>query len=728
MNMPINVKQDQNGSINKAFYDFINEAVLSQLDLNQGDFWLNLQNLINDLAPQNQQLLEQRQNLQAQIDQWHRDTRGQVSGQTAASQSEAFLRKIGYLVDQGDDFTIETENVDPEIATIAGPQLVVPVKNARFALNAANARWGSLYDALYASDVIAQTPGLKICNKHNQARGNHVIGYAKDFLDQTFPLNTGSHHDVTSYLVYYQHLLAMFADGSTQGLKNPCQFAALSGHKSEPTDIVLKNNGLHVVIEIDRNGSNGKNDLAGVQDIQLEAALTTIMDFEDSVAAVDVEDKLAVYQNWLGLVQGNLTANISKNGETFTRSLNGQRHYTCKDGNDFNLPGTSLMMARNVGLLMPTELMHDRDGNQVPEGIIDTVVTALIGAIDIKTGRNSQTGSVYIVKPKLHGPEEVKFTNDLFGHVEDLVQLPRNTLKMGIMDEERRTSVNLKACIAQAKTRVVFINTGFLDRTGDEIHTNMQAGPFLAKDTIKQQTWIDAYERRNVAIGLACGFSGKAQIGKGMWAMPDEMAKMMATKIAHPQSGATTAWVPSPSAAVLHAMHYHQVDVFSLHEQAKVKTSADEALTLEQLLTLPLMTEKPTKTEIEQELCNNLQGILGYVVRWVDSGIGCSKVPDINNIGLMEDRATLRIASQHIGNWLNHRVCSSTQVEELLIRMAKVVDQQNQASPGYQPMSDNLEQNLAFKAARELIFNAQISPSGYTEPALHKFRALAKSQ
>jgi malate synthase len=722
MNMPINVQQDQNGSINKAFYDFINQSVLSRLSLNQGDFWLNLQNLINDFAPKNRELLETRQQLQAQIDQWHRDTRGQLTNPVA--QSKAFLKQINYLVEEVADFKIDTKNVDPEIATIAGPQLVVPVKNARFALNAANARWGSLYDALYASDVIAQTPGLKICNKHNTARGNHVIQKAKDFLDQTFPLDSGSHHDVTSYLVYYQHLLAMFPDGSTQGLKDPCQFVALSGHKSEPTDIVLKNNGLHVVIEIDRSGSNGEHDLAGIQDIQIEAALTTIMDFEDSVAAVDVEDKLAVYQNWLGLVQGNLTEQVTKNGETFTRSLNHDRHYTCKDGENYNLAGTSLMMARNVGLLMTSELMHDRDQNPVPEGIIDTVVTALIGAIDIKLGKNSQTGSVYIVKPKLHGPEEVKFTCDLFAQVEDLVQLPRNTLKIGIMDEERRTSVNLKACIFEAKSRVVFINTGFLDRTGDEIHTNMQAGPFMIKNDIKQQVWIDSYERRNVAIGLECGFSGTAQIGKGMWAMPDEMAKMMEQKIAHPQSGATTAWVPSPSAAVLHALHYHQVDVFGLHQQPN---TVDLEQSLDQLLTLPIQQRALNKEQIEQELCNNLQGILGYVVRWVDQGIGCSKVPDINNIGLMEDRATLRISSQHIGNWLTHRICSSTQVEECLIRMAKVVDQQNQSDPNYKPLSQSPETNLAFQAARELIFDASLSPSGYTEPALHKFRQQAKS-
>ena len=715
MNMPVNNTQTKNGSINKGFYDFINQAVLTQLNLDQSDFWTNVENLINDFAPQNKNLLAKREQLQLQINEWHQNNQSQQ-----AQSSQAFLKEIGYLEQEPSDFSIETTNVDDEIATIAAPQLVVPVKNARFAINAANARWGSLYDALYSSDIIPQTPGLKICSKHNLARGNQVVAFAKDFLDKTFPLDSGSHRDVTSYLVYYQHLLAMFPDGSTQGLKDPCQFAALSGHKSEPTDIVLKNNGLHVIIEIDRNGSNGKHDLAGIQDIQLEAAATTIMDFEDSVAAVDPQDKLEVYQNWLGLVQGNLTAQVSKNGETFTRTLNHDRHYTCKDGNDYNLPGKSLMLARNVGLLMTSDLMLDRDGQAVPEGIIDTIVTALIGAIDIKNGQNTRTGSVYIVKPKLHGPQEVQFTSDLFACVEDIVQLPRNTLKMGIMDEERRTSLNLKACIKAASARVVFINTGFLDRTGDEIHTNMQAGAFMPKGQIKQQIWIDAYERRNVAIGLECGFSGKAQIGKGMWAMPDEMNKMMSQKIAHPQSGATTAWVPSPSAAVLHAMHYHQVDVFALHQNPEV---IDEQETIEQLLSLPLLKSSLSPELVEQELANNLQGILGYVVRWVNDGIGCSKVPDINNIGLMEDRATLRISSQHIGNWLTHGICTQEQVERLLNTMSEVVNEQNKDQKGYQPLTEN---SLAMQAAKDLIFNACSEPNGYTEPTLHRYRALAK--
>jgi len=719
MNMPVTVTEQQSGSINQGFYDFINQAVLPQLDLDLASFWQNFHQLVNDFSPQNQQLLDRRHQLQQQINQWHLTTNNADADQLA------FLRQIGYLVDQSDDFSIETDKVDAEIATLAGPQLVVPVKNARFALNAANARWGSLYDALYGTDVIAQTPGLKRCQKHNKARGNQVIAYAKDFLDQSFPLDNGSHRDVTSYLVYYQHLLAMFPDGTTQGLKKPAQFVALSGHKSDPTDLVLINHGLHVVIEVDRNGSNGKLDLAGIQDIQIEAALTTIMDFEDSVAAVDSEDKLEVYQNWLGLMQGNLTCQVTKDGETFTRTLNHDRQYTGKDGQNYRLPGRALMMARNVGLLMNSELMFDQHNNPVPEGIIDTVVTALIGKIDLQSKLNSQTGSIYIVKPKLHGPQEVAFTDQLFGGVETLLELPANTLKLGIMDEERRTSINLKACIAQAKQRVVFINTGFLDRTGDEIHTGMMAGAFMPKEQLKQQSWLAAYEQRNVAIGLACGFAGKAQIGKGMWAMPDEMAKMMDEKIGQLQAGATTAWVPSPSAAVLHALHYHQVDVFAQHSTLKTELNDDG---LAELLQLPLLQKPLSPQQVEQQLKNNIQAILGYVVRWVDLGIGCSKVPDINNIGLMEDRATLRINSQLLGNWLVHDICSQAQIEQQLLIMAGVVDQQNQHTPDYRPMCAQPNNNPALAAARGLIFNATAQPSGYTEPLLHRYRAQVKAQ
>ena len=714
-----------NRPIDSAFFDFINETVLPLTDLNQAVFWQDLNQLLGDFAPANRKLLATRTSIQGQIDEWQAAHIGQEQD---LQQYQSFLQDIGYLQNQRSDFSITTDNVDLEIATMAGPQLVVPINNARFALNAANARWGSLFDVLYGTDVIAQSEGLKVCKKHNQARGNHVISYAKTFLDETFALDHGSHVDVTSYLVYYQHLLAMFPDGSTQGLRDPGQFVALSGHKEQPTAVVLKNNGLHVVLEFDRNGSNGAKDLAGLQDIQIESALTTIMDFEDSVSAVDAQDKIEVYRHWLGLMQGNLETSFDKNGETVTRQLAKDKRFTCKDGNDYDLPGRSLLMARNVGLLMETDLMLDDKGNKAPEGIIDAVVTALVGMTDLKEGRNSRTGSIYIVKPKLHGPDEVAFTCKLFSAVEDMLKLKRNTLKLGIMDEERRTTLNLKECIRVAKARVVFINTGFLDRTGDEIHTAMQAGPFLPKNQLKQQPWLNAYEQNNVDVGLACGFSGKAQIGKGMWAMPDEMAKMMTDKIEHPQSGATTAWVPSPSAAVLHALHYHKVDVFAVQQDLMHRDRAK----LDDLLTLPLMSkalqDNLRPDQIEQELENNIQGILGYVVRWIDSGIGCSKVPDINNVGLMEDRATLRISSQHIANWLLHGITDETQVSSIMVRMAAVVDEQNQGVEGYQSMTTNTAESLAFQAARKLIFTGVSQPNGYTEPLLHHFRAQVKRQ
>ncbi|NQZ10548.1 MAG: malate synthase G [Algicola sp.] len=714
-----------NRPIDSAFFDFINETVLPLTDLNQAVFWQDLNQLLGDFAPANRKLLATRTSIQGQIDEWQAAHIGQEQD---LQQYQSFLQDIGYLQNQRSDFSITTDNVDLEIATMAGPQLVVPINNARFALNAANARWGSLFDVLYGTDVIAQSEGLKVCKKHNQARGNHVISYAKTFLDETFALDHGSHVDVTSYLVYYQHLLAMFPDGSTQGLRDPGQFVALSGHKEQPTAVVLKNNGLHVVLEFDRNGSNGAKDLAGLQDIQIESALTTIMDFEDSVSAVDAQDKIEVYRHWLGLMQGNLETSFDKNGETVTRQLAKDKRFTCKDANDYDLPGRSLLMARNVGLLMETDLMLDDKGNKAPEGIIDAVVTALVGMTDLKEGRNSRTGSIYIVKPKLHGPDEVAFTCKLFSAVEDMLKLKRNTLKLGIMDEERRTTLNLKECIRVAKARVVFINTGFLDRTGDEIHTAMQAGPFLPKNQLKQQPWLNAYEQNNVDVGLACGFSGKAQIGKGMWAMPDEMAKMMTDKIEHPQSGATTAWVPSPSAAVLHALHYHKVDVFAVQQDLMHRDRAK----LDDLLTLPLMSkalqDNLRPDQIEQELENNIQGILGYVVRWIDSGIGCSKVPDINNVGLMEDRATLRISSQHIANWLLHGITDETQVSSIMVRMAAVVDEQNQGVEGYQSMTTNTAESLAFQAARKLIFTGVSQPNGYTEPLLHHFRAQVKRQ
>ena len=722
----MNQPQQKVSHINEKFYNFINDEVLALSSLNTANFWNGFAKLIADLSPINQKLLQTRNKMQTQIDEWHIGHKGEGFNQ---NDYENFLNDIGYIIPEGDDFTIETANVDEEIATIAGPQLVVPINNSRFALNAANARWGSLYDALYGTDVIAQETGLKLGKKHNEARANRVIAYAKRFLDQTFPLAKGSHHNVTSYLVYYQHLLALFPDGSTVGLKTPNQLVALRGSKNEPTSLLLKNNGLHVEIEIDRKGSIGATDFAGIQDIKIESALTTIMDFEDSVAAVDAEDKITVYRNWFGLMQGTLKSNFIKNGKTICRQLTKDKRFTTKDGEEYRLPGRALLLARNVGHLMDTELMQDEQGYFAPEGIVDTVVTALIASIDLRSSesdqiRNSKTASIYIVKPKMHGPEEVAFTCLIFNAVEKLLELKENTIKLGIMDEERRTTVNLKECIRIAKQRIVFINTGFLDRTGDEIHTSMQAGAFLPKAEIKQQQWLSAYEDRNVEIGLACGFMGKAQIGKGMWAMPDEMAKMMDEKISHPLSGANTAWVPSPTAATLHALHYHQVNVANVQAGLLGKTKTS----LSDILSIPLMKDNSALStqQIENELENNIQGILGYVVRWVELGIGCSKVPDINHIGLMEDRATLRISSQHIANWLRHNICSEAQVKQILQRMATVVDSQNKDTPDYKTMMPNYKDSLAFNAASELIFAGIEQPNGYTEPLLHHYRQLAK--
>lgn len=722
----MNIPLENNCLINEGFYKFINEEVLPLCSLNKTKFWDDFNTLIKDLAPINRELLATREALQAKLDAWHLEHKGQHFDQRSY---QSFLRDIGYLVDEGEDFQVSTENVDEEISSIAGPQLVVPVKNARFALNAANARWGSLYDALYGTDIIPQTNGLKAGKKFNEARGKHVIEYARDFLDEVFPLETGSHHDVVSYVVFYQHLLAFFPDGTECGLKTPCQFVALTGHKSEPESILLKNNGLHVEIQFDKTGSNGAKDLAHIQDIVIEAATSTIMDCEDSVAAVDADDKVEVYRNWLGLMQGDLVSTFEKNGAVHTRHLNHDRLFTCKDGDEYRLHGRALLLVRNVGHLMESDLIQDHLGQFAPEGIIDAVVTSLIGAIDLqgdKKMHNSRTGSIYIVKPKMHGPKEVAFTCQLFSRVEDMLSLPRNTLKLGIMDEERRTTVNLKECIRAAKERVVFINTGFLDRTGDEIHTSMQAGPFLPKEKIKSQPWIKAYENWNVDIGLQCGLQGRAQIGKGMWPMPDEMARMMEAKIGHPQAGANTAWVPSPTAAVLHALHYHKVDVQRVQQELKARARAS----LKDILTIPLMESQSNISyeEIERELENNIQGILGYVVRWVEMGVGCSKVPDINNIGLMEDRATLRISSQHIANWLCHRVCSEAQVLAVMQRMAAIVDEQNAGTSGYVPMTPDTENSLAFKAAKDLIFEGVKLPSGYTEPVLHKYRVLAKQR
>jgi malate synthase len=726
MNMPL---PKNNSLIHSGFCNFINEEVLPFHTIEPIKFWQDLEQLISDLAPINRQLLTTRDVMQQQIDQWHLAQKGQPIDIQAY---EDFLREIGCLVEEGDDFTITTDNVDDEIATLAGPQLVVPVKNARFALNAANARWGSLYDAFYGTDVIAKTAGLETNKGYNAARGEQVIAKAKAFLDDVFPLESGSHKDVSSYVVYYHHLLAFFDDGSQTGLKQPSQLVAVNGQRSDPEAVLLKNNGLHVEIHFDRNGQNGVKDKANMNDIVIESALSAIIDCEDSVAAVDAEDKIDVYRNWLGLMQGSLEASFEKGGQTQTRRMNPDRCFTDLHNKEYRLHGRSLLLIRNVGHLMECDLMQDELGNFVPEGIMDAVVTALIGALDLKRNegiRNSRTGSIYIVKPKMHGPDEVAFSCELFGRVEQMLGLPKNTIKIGIMDEERRTTLNLKECIRQAKSRVFFINTGFLDRTGDEIHTSMQAGPFLPKDQIKSQPWIQAYENRNVDIGLQCGLPGKAQIGKGMWAMPDEMAAMMEAKIAHPKAGANTAWVPSPTAATLHALHYHQINVFDVQERIKSRPKAS----LTDLLSIPIIPHNLTLSSevIEREVENNVQGLLGYVVRWVEAGVGCSKVPDINNVGLMEDRATLRISSQHLANWLLHGICDKAQVDNAMQRMAVVVDEQNKNTEDYRPMMSHESKNtgsssLAFKAAQDLIYKGVIQPNGYTEPLLHAYRVQMK--
>ncbi len=720
----MNVTLEKCSFINEGFYNFINEEVLPLHELDVTKFWQDFETLVADLTPLNQELLITRERMQEQIDQWHINRKGQPFD---ASEYEGFLHEIQYLVEEKEDFSITTENVDDEIAVLAGPQLVVPVKNARFALNAANARWGSLYDALYGTDIISSTDGLEKGAQYNKARGKRVIAIAKDFLDDTFPLKSGSHQNACSYVVYYNHLLAFFADGSSAGLKTPSQLVAMIGSRNDPESLLLKNNGLHVELQFDPNGINGMHDIANINDIILESALSTIMDCEDSVAAVDAEDKIEVYRNWLGLMQGSLEAQIEKAGQQKIRRLNKDRRYTSMDRQDYLLHGRSLLLIRNVGHLMQSDLMQDAAGNFAPEGIIDAVVTSLIAALDLRQDnpiQNSRTGSIYIVKPKMHGPEEVAFTCLLFSRVETMLGLAKSTIKLGIMDEERRTSLNLKECIRAAKDRVVFINTGFLDRTGDEIHTSMHAGAFLPKNQIKVQPWIQAYENRNVEIGLACGLQGKAQIGKGMWAMPDEMASMMNEKIAHPKAGANTAWVPSPTAATLHAMHYHKVNVTSKQNQIKHRVPSTRA----DLLKIPTMGSDYQLSDelIEAEIENNVQGILGYVVRWVESGIGCSKVPDINNVGLMEDRATLRISSQHLANWLFHGVCSKEQIDQIMQRMATVVDAQNKSTSGYQAMSPNTDQSPAFIAAQELIFQGIDQPNGYTEPLLHKHRARVK--